>query len=190
MSVLEYFRLIAAIIGRFVVRGGIMRTARAIREGDFEPLFALNEAAVPHVNSLSVDALRDLVAMAAAARVACDDQGRVLGAVLAFVPGAAYDSANYRWFSARFEDFVYIDRVMVAPEARGGGVATSLYRTIETVARDRRAPRIVCEVNLRPANEGSLRFHANRGFREVGRQETEGGSKLVSLLEKSLTQAV
>lgn len=167
-----------------------MVTARAISEDDAERLFELNEAAVPHVNSLPIDSLRALVAMAASARVVCDDHGRVLGAIVAFAPGAAYGSANYRWFSERFAKFVYIDRVIVAQEARGGGLATHLYRDLETFARDRGVPRIVCEVNLRPANEESLRFHANRGFREVGRQETEGGAKLVSLLEKPLVQVL
>ncbi|NNE42793.1 MAG: GNAT family N-acetyltransferase, partial [Gemmatimonadetes bacterium] len=49
-----------------------------------------------------------------------------------------------------------------------------------------RAPMITCEVNTRPRNDGSLRFHARLGFREVGTQETEGGAKAVSLLEKRL----
>jgi predicted GNAT superfamily acetyltransferase len=26
-------------------------------------------------------------------------------------PGTAYDSRNYRWFSDRFERFLYLDRV-------------------------------------------------------------------------------
>jgi hypothetical protein len=44
---------------------------------------------------------------------------------------------------------------------------------------------LTCEVNLRPPNEGSLRFHRRLGFREVGRQETPYGA-LVTLLALDL----
>jgi predicted GNAT superfamily acetyltransferase len=40
-------------------------------------------------------------------------------------------------------------------------------------------------VNLRPRNDGSLRFHARLGFKEVGQQETSYGV-LVSMLAKDL----
>ena len=45
---------------------------------------------------------------------------------------------------------------------------------------------LFCEVNLRPRNERSLAFHAAIGFREVGRQDTDGGNKHVSLLALDL----
>jgi predicted GNAT superfamily acetyltransferase len=35
-------------------------------------------------------------------------------------------------------------------------------------------------------NEGSLRFHHRIGFVEVGQQDTDGGTKRVSLLAKPL----
>ena len=41
---------------------------------------------------------------------------------------------------------------------------------------------ITCEVNTRPANPDSMAFHERLGFREVGRQQTEGGAKEVALL--------
>ena len=45
---------------------------------------------------------------------------------------------------------------------------------------------MTCEVNLRPPNPGSMAFHRAMGFDEVGTQNTEGGSKTVSLLVKRL----
>ena len=44
------------------------------------------------------------------------------------------------------------------------------------------------EVNLRPRNDGSLRFHQRLGFVEVGQQETPYGAR-VSMLAKDLAPA-
>ena len=41
-------------------------------------------------------------------------------------------------------------------------------------------------MNVRPRNDGSLRFHQRYGFTAVGEQDTEGGAKRVTLLEKRL----
>ena len=41
------------------------------------------------------------------------------------------------------------------------------------------------EVNVKPLNEGSLRFHAREGFVEVSQLETRPG-KIVSLMVKRL----
>ena len=46
---------------------------------------------------------------------------------------------------------------------------------------------LCCEVNVRPRNDASLRFHHSIGFREVGQQDTDGGNKTVSLLALPLT---
>ena len=48
-------------------------------------------------------------------------------------------------------------------------------------------PWLLCEVNVRPLNAGSLRFHHRIGFTEVGQQDTDGGRKTVSLLAKPLS---
>jgi predicted GNAT superfamily acetyltransferase len=91
-------------------------------------------------------------------------------------------SMNYRWFSVRYDDFVYLDRVAVAADHRGCGIGSRLYEEVE---RRTRAVWFTLEVNLRPRNDGSLRFHARKGFVEVGQQETDYGA-LVSLMAKRL----
>ena len=45
---------------------------------------------------------------------------------------------------------------------------------------------MTCEVNIRPPNESSMRYHELHGFTRVATQETEGGRKEVALLEKKL----
>ncbi len=38
--------------------------------------------------------------------------------LIAFDQDADYDSPNFLWFRERFERFVYVDRIAVAPAAR------------------------------------------------------------------------
>ena len=101
--------------------------------------------------------------------------GRAL--LLAFGPGAAYGSPNYRWVSERYGDFVYIDRVIVGRELQGRGVGRALYGEVFAAARARGAP-VLCEVNLVPPNPGSDAFHAALGFAEVGRGTPAPGKEI------------
>ncbi len=155
---------------------------RASRKTDLETVSILNEGAVPNVNSVSVETLERFMQQAAYFRVV--EIGKdVVAFLVGFAPGAEYDSENYRWFCRRYPEFMYIDRIAVAPEHRGRGLALGLYRDIEQYSD---APLLACEVNLRPPNPRSLEFHRRFGFHQVGRQETERGAKTVSLMVKSL----
>ena len=57
----------------------------------------------------------------------------------------------------------------------------TLYSDAIQAARQR-GTMLCCEVNERPSNPGSMRFHQKFGFVPAGRQETEGGKKSVVLL--------
>jgi predicted GNAT superfamily acetyltransferase len=157
---------------------------RAARPGDLGAVHALNQAAVPHVNSLTPEALAELIGQSRFCRVA-EVGGAIAAFLLALGPEADYASPNFLWFRERYPRFAYVDRVVVAEQARGRGLGRLLYEALETFAR-RRAPRLTCEVNLHPPNPGSLAFHRRLGFRQVGIQDTEGGTKTVALLVKEL----
>jgi predicted GNAT superfamily acetyltransferase len=146
----------------------------------------LNDREVPRVSPLGRDGLVDLLPRCDLAVVAVDGSDGVAGIVLAVAPGADYASVNYRWFDARGDDFLYVDRVVVAPRHRRQGVAAMLYDAVEERARVAGYGRVTCEVNVRPPNPGSLAFHLSRGFVEVGRQDTTGGSLTVALLSGDL----
>lgn len=150
---------------------------------DFDAVLALNESVVPHVNSIGHEELRWFTDHAAYCH-AVKSAGRLAGFLIGLRPGTEYKSLNYRWFCERYEDFAYIDRVAVANWARRRGIAALLYDDFATSQAD--APRMTCEVNIRPPNEGSQLFHQRQGFRPVGSQELDGGTKEVSLLEKRL----
>jgi len=151
---------------------------------DLDSVLALNEASIPHVNSLNVDELRWFVDHAHYFRVARVDN-EIGGFLIGLRPGLRYASPNYRWFCGHYDDFGYIDRVAVASNARRRGVASSLYGDFIRTLQGQVAV-LTCEVNIRPPNEGSMHFHTGFGFRQVGTQTTESGRKKVALLEKTL----
>jgi uncharacterized protein len=159
---------------------------RDLRPDDHPTVLALNNAAVPAVSALDADGLVVLLGECSQAIVLETDVGGVSAFCLTLRSGAAYASLNYRWFSERYDDFEYLDRIVVAPGAQGGGIGTAMYAELEARIAGT-APWLLCEVNVRPLNEGSLRFHQRIGFVEVGQQDTDAGTKRVSLLAKPLT---
>ncbi len=112
---------------------------------------------------------------------------QVAGFCFVLAPGADYGSLNYAWFSERYDDFVYLDRVAISPTFQRRGIGRALYAEVERLAAARRpsARHFTLEVNLRPRNDTSLAFHADLGFSEVGRRETDYGTS-VSLMAKPL----
>lgn len=162
-----------------IIRG---MSFREIVAADLARVLELNNAAVPAVSSLTADELARLVEMAAVTVVA-DVDGEVAGFAVGFEPGALYQSENYRYFADRLDDFHYLDRIVVDPAYFRRGIGSGLYDEIERRAA---APVLVCEVNVRPRNDGSLAFHEVRGFRQVDTQDTDGGKKTVALLRKEL----
>ncbi len=154
-----------------------------IELSDFEDVLAVNLASVPHVNIISHDELRWFREYAAYLQVAIIDE-KLAGFLVGLRPGTSYASPNYRWFCRHYDDFAYIDRVAVSEWARRRGVAETLYTRFAESQPG--APVMTCEVNLRPPNAGSMRFHKRMGFQQVGSQETDGGDKEVALMEKKL----
>ena len=147
-------------------------------------LLALNNAHAVELSWLAPERLRSLVAQAfLARRIATAD-----ALLLAFDQDAGYDSPNFLWFRARFPRFVYVDRVVVAPAARGRGCAHALYDDLFRHAAAAGHGRIVCEVNVDPPNPASDAFHRARGFRTVATATLAGGSKTVRYLVRDPAQ--
>ena len=149
---------------------------------DFAAILALNEEWVKFTSPLDEGALAQLHAQAAYHRVVELD-GRVAGFLLAVGPGRRYESLNYRWFAARHDDFLYIDRVVVGGAHQRSGLGAALYEDVTAFAAAGGYGRLVCEVNAEPPNPGSDAFHSRRGFVEVGTQWVADGTKRVSLRE-------
>ncbi len=155
---------------------------RPYEASDLPSLVAINDGAYPAVPITPADELAELIELSALTLVV--DDGEPAGFIVALAPGLDYASENYTWFSARSQDFLYVDRIVLAPRLQGQGIGPLLYEAVDDAARAGGASEVLCEVNVRPPNPGSLAFHARLGFVEVGRQQTKGGANEVSLLAR------
>jgi uncharacterized protein len=159
---------------------------RNIEVTDLRPVAALNDREVPRVSPLGLHGLRTQLPRCDLSLVAVDDAAGVVGFVLAVAPGADYASMNYQWFEARGTDHLYVDRIVVAAAHRKRGIGGDLYDAVQDRARETGRREITCEVNVRPPNPESMTFHQRRGFVEVGRQDTTGGTLTVAMLALSI----
>jgi uncharacterized protein len=162
-----------------------MTRIRESTAADFEAVLRLNADSEHLTSPLSLPQLQSLHEHAAYCRV-IDSGGGVRGFLLALREGADYDSPNYRWFAARYDEFLYVDRIVIAADSRGQQLGARLYDDLFAFARQYKFKRITCEFDIDPPNEGSRRFHERFGFHEVGRQRVAGGKKEVSLQEAPL----
>lgn len=157
-----------------VVRGAVAADQAAVQ--------TMNNAAVPNVNALEAHEWTWLVAHAAYFRV-CEDAEGVAGFVLCLPSDVEYWSENHKWFLARYDAFLYLDRVVVAERARGQGLGALLYADLHAFAAGR-WPCVTLEVNLEPPNPGSVRFHERLGYARVGVREY--GEKAVAMFVRAV----
>jgi predicted GNAT superfamily acetyltransferase len=144
---------------------------------------ALNNAHATELSWLGAARLAELTRRAFYARRV----GNIDAFLLAFDQDADYDSPNFLWFRDRRPHFIYVDRIVVAPEARGRGLARRLYDDLFVEARRAGHHQVVCEVNTEPPNPASDAFHLALGFEEIGGAAIHGGAKTVRYLRRGLS---
>jgi predicted GNAT superfamily acetyltransferase len=147
-------------------------TIRPIKPQDLDVIVDLNQAALEGVGALDHESLALLVKQADQALV-LDDDGDVAGFVITLPTGATYDSSRYEWFEDRLEDYVYLDRIVVAETHRRQGVASKLYDAIESD--------LPVALEVYETNTGSREFHRRRGYRKVGELKHAGKNNLMLL---------
>ncbi len=153
---------------------------RLFKSSDLEQLLELNNAAVPAVNELTAEELKALVEISLGCFVA-ELEGKVAGFLLGLSEGQNYDSQNYTWLSEHRPRFAYTDRICVDEQARGNRIGEKLYEALFDAQRGS-GRSFVCEVNERPPNPGSVKFHSRLGFSEIGRKDH--GEKAVVYMER------
>lgn len=151
---------------------------------DIESALALNNSNAPAVGEIDRATLEFLVEHSLYSFAIGGDALHAF--CITFAPGAPYTSVNYQWFSKKYSDFVYLDRIVVSEPMRNRSLGAKLYSAVEQrMIKDNCAPILTCEVNLNPPNLGSIRFHNRIGFREVGQQDSKPGLT-VSMLAKKI----
>lgn len=149
--------------------------------GDLDRILALNNAHAAELSWLEKPDLNALLGQSFAAWRIGDAQA----VLIAFDQNAAYQSPNFLWFRERYRRFVYVDRIVVDPRARGCGHARRLYEALFEHARAAGHDVVTCEVNSDPPNPASDAFHAALGFEPVG-EAAIGQGKTVRYFEMRL----
>jgi len=174
------------VVHTYTVRRGCDRICgmiiRPLVSTDVVDAVALNNREVPHVGPTDHEHLTRFLDYPGVVWVVEMD-GALTGLMVACEPGSTYESTNYRWFDERSDDFIYVDRIVVAPSAKGMGIGRVLYDRLAEAYRGI-ALQMTCEVNLDPPNEGSMAFHVRMGFRQVATKLD--GLKTVALLSRDL----
>jgi len=151
---------------------------------DLYAVLELNESEVPQVGPVDIERLRWFSEQASYFKVA-KDNNQLLGFLIGLRPGSSYASPNYRWFCERYTDFGYVDRIAIAAAARRRGLASRLYEDFAATLPSA-VNLMTCEVNIRPPNAQSMRFHTHLGFRQVGTLGGAEDDKVVALLARYL----
>lgn len=159
---------------------------RTVTEADLDQIVELNQANLPAVGSTDRSQIERFVEQTHSFLVAATSDDKVGGFLVGLPPATDYGSLNYAWFSARYDNFIYVDRIVVGDSGQGQGTGQRLYDTFAGRGRETGADVMLAEVNVKPRNDQSLRFHERYGFVSVGEQATDGGDKRVTMLEYRL----
>ena len=152
---------------------------------DFAIIESLNNSVVNLTSPMDAERIQQLHAMSSYHRVIVQDS-QLMAFLLVLGPDCDYNSVNYQWFDQHYDNFAYIDRIVVRDGSRGRGLGTLLYENLFAWAISQQIGNIVCEYNVEPLNEASRKFHNTLGFQEVS-LERIGQAKRVSMQLRVLT---
>lgn len=153
---------------------------RNARPEDYDFILNVNEVNVEVLSPMPMERMLWLKEMSDMFVVA-EVNGELAAFLIALREGQPYDSENYVWFSEKYPQFLYIDRIVIDKAFRAAGLGRALYQAVKDRAIETGVKVVTCEVDTIPYNETSLKFHEAMGFREVGEQIIRGGAIKVSL---------
>ena len=151
---------------------------------DLSIIRVINDEAIPAVNSVSVEEFvwfhKNSIYFK---KVMLNET--LAGFLLVLPMNMPYKSLNYRWFSDRYNNFAYIDRIAIKEEFKSSGIGTLLYTDLEK-SLPKETKVIAYEYNIKPLNVISENFHQKMAYKNVGTQLTENNTKQVSLMVKEI----
>ena len=153
---------------------------RKAESTDFARVVEINTEAVQHTSLMDLARLTELDALSNYHRVIVVAD-KVAGFLLAMRENASYVNENFNFFVARYESFLYVDRIVIDAQYAGLKLGTLLYQDLFDYARLNDIKVVTCEYNIEPPNEPSRRFHDKFGFSQIGTQWLDDGKKRVSL---------
>ena len=154
-----------------------MYIIRDLKPNDLGLAYLINQENVPAVGQESEKSFTSLYEQCVLALV-LELDGEIKGFCMVLSPQSDYQSPNYLYFKARYTEFIYLDRIALSSSAQGLGFGPLLY---EEVVQRLKPGLFALEVNIKPPNEGSLRFHIREGFKVIAEEETRP-DKIVALM--------
>ena len=156
-------------------------TIRNIEPRDYDYVLELNEINVEVLSPMDMNKLLHFLETTELFQVAEVD-GRLAAFMIVLREGKDYGSENYLYFSKKFDEFLYIDRIVIDEFARGIGLGRTLYNQLIEHAKKTGVKTITAEIDTEPVyNNVSLLFHEAMGFKEVGVQYVRDNTIKVSL---------
>ena len=156
------------------------------KKSDFSEILSLNQKAMPAVSFMDEESLKYFHNVSEYFKlIKRGKENKIYGFLIGLTDRLSYKSENYLWFSKRYSSFMYVDRIVIQEDSIGLGLGTMLYNDLIYYSKDK-FKNIICEYNIKPMNSISKKFHEKFGFKRVGNQKTEGGTKEVLMMEYSL----
>ncbi|WJG09794.1 GNAT family N-acetyltransferase [Aliiglaciecola sp. LCG003] len=159
---------------------------RNVNKADYAQIKQLNDEFVHFTSPMDIARISQLDQWACYHKVVerkplARDESKLLGFLLAMPGACQYDSENYQWFNRRYNDFIYVDRIVIRSQEQSSGLGHKLYEELFQFARQQHIAAICCEYNLVPENRASERFHQSFGFQPGGQISSRNSDKVVSL---------
>ena len=152
----------------------------------FSEILSLNQKAMPAVSFMDEKSLNYFYNVSEYFKlIKCSKENKIYGFLIGLTDRLNYQSENYLWFSERYSSFMYVDRIVIQDDSLGLGFGSMLYNDLINYSKSK-FKNIICEYNIKPMNLISKNFHKKFGFKRVGKQKTEGGTKEVLMMEYSL----
>ena len=153
---------------------------------DLSEILSLNQKAMPAVSFMDEKSLNYFYSVSEYFKlIRCGKGNKIYGFLIGLTDKLSYKSENYLWFSKRYSSFMYVDRIVIQDDSLGLGFGSMLYNDLIDYSKSK-FKNIICEYNIKPMNLISKNFHKKFGFKRVGKQKTEGGTKEVLMMEYSL----
>ena len=146
-------------------------------KSDLDFVLSLNQDSLPAVSHLDLSKINHFLQISSYFKIFKIDD-KPVGFLIGLKPRKDYKSENYIWINQRYDSFIYVDRIIIDINYRNRGLGFYFYNHL-IKSMGGKVESIFCEVNIKPYNKQSIKFHKKYGFEEIGKQDTKKGKKRV-----------
>tara|TARA_R100001377_G_scaffold85185_1_gene70687 strand:- start:429 stop:914 length:486 start_codon:yes stop_codon:yes gene_type:complete len=135
-------------------------------EAKIRSCWRLHEQAAGEALAITAAGFADIARASDLDEVRTEDKA-VSAFALAIGAGQPLDHIAYQWCMTRFENFVYLDRVVVDVRHRRSGIASAMLAALQVKAAAQGRELLLCQVHDRPANKSGHLFVQSQGFASI-----------------------